>query len=112
MTFEKSEKFKEANDLLKTVLPQYQFISEAPKTPNDYQRQQEKHKKYKATDSAGNVYLIQNPAAWEDDFRDDQQPIKIRPKPELIMTFADLKKAAAGHTDKTRELFEPKENYK
>lgn len=87
--------FKEANELLKVVLPEYEFISKA-RGMNEPGVLQDGGKKYKATDNAGNVYLVRNPAAWPTRTTPNGETIRYRPHPELIMTFAELKKAAAN----------------
>lgn len=98
--------FKEANDLLKTVLPEYEFISKAP-SGDAREQLLDGGKLYKSTDNAGNVYLIRNPAAWAIRGKPDGSITRYRPPPELIMTFSELKKAAANRL--THELStEPK----
>lgn len=88
--------FKEANDLLKTVLPEYEFISKAPNAPDPDYALEDGGKLYKSTDNAGNVYLIRNPAAWRMRRDAEGSVTRCRQPPQLIMTFSELKKAAAN----------------
>jgi len=88
--------FKEANELLKTVLPEYEFISQAPRSHDPDYALDDGGKLYKSTDNAGNVYLIRNPAAWPVRENLDGSITKYRQAPKLVMTFAELKKASAN----------------
>lgn len=94
--------FKEANDLLKVVLPEYEFISKAPSAPDPNYALEDGGKLYKSTDNAGNVYLIRNPAAWPIKRDSEGRVVRYRQAPKLVMTFSELKKAAANQV--TNEL--------
>jgi len=63
----------------------------------DYILEKERGVQYAATDSKGNIYLCQNPAAWKEIIRDGKA-IKIKPKPILY-----LKKSNDGNDKKSHK---------
>jgi hypothetical protein len=93
------------SELLDSVLPEFKKISEAPTRaeieaeaeslgiPYEEMLKLEAQKKYKAADSSGNIYLIQNSAAWEQRVRQGEPlPWYVRPKPEFKFSAADVKR--------------------
>lgn len=108
-------------DILDRVLTEHQKISDAqngPADPNedrDLWESREREIRYKATDGAGNVYLLMNPAAWPEvtrrefvaspNGRDEHSgrtgtwvthQVKVRPPHKLVLSASAAQKAAAA----------------
>jgi hypothetical protein len=129
------ESGQELSAMLSCVLPEYELVSKAPNTDKmwdiaesraiddkriceifDFFCETEKTKKYKSICSkTGNVFLVQNPTAWEwkfvnsdysRDFEKEKRGVvncRVRPKPELVMTYADLKSKVTGSKKRERK---------
>lgn len=79
--------------IIEQVLPEYTKISKAPTRPPEgvnYETwaAEERKVRYKAVDENGNVYLIQNPAVWDEYSDDKGRRFKVRPQPILRYTYA------------------------
>lgn len=109
MSFEHSKLANGA--ILDLVLPQHQKVSLAPASIDHYGEAamaQERLIKYKAVDSSGNIYLMQNPSTWEIVVKNGVE-VKIRPKPELVMTASEALVAAG--LKKTKKPKDEKYSY-
>ena len=85
--------------LLNSVLPEYRSIAKAdPYNETDPEL-------YKAINAFGDIYLIQNPAAWKLGSLPDGSGLRIRLKPQLKLSRAQADKA------KNEFVFEPGEPY-
>lgn len=83
------------SDELKIRCPGYKPITEAPSMGELKQRAEsggvslsrlvelERLERYSATDSKNNIFLIQNPAVWDEKIVNGQV-VKFKPKPELF----------------------------
>lgn len=96
------------------VWPEYPAAHDMPKDPQDdpafwkitnpkerdefydQWRAQEAAKRYKAIDTAGVVWLIQNPAVWNRTKSADGVPVILRPKPVRLGKVADYRRGVAG----------------
>ncbi len=87
--------------ILDAVLPEYKRISEAPSFSDcEHYLANERERRYKSTDSRGNIYLVYNPAAWREEVTLAGQVVKIRPPAELVMTAEEAGSEARVKTKK------------
>lgn len=83
--------------ILDSVLFEYDAVSTAPKIQDisDAEFQVEIEKQYKALDSFGNVWLVQNPATWK--MTDKKDGVFFyRRKPIMVMRASEFRSQSRG----------------
>jgi len=123
----------DAKQVLDSVLPEYQRISQAPKSIfdlpefgayvekarrekwpasqrakeidrlDDLLMQRETGKLYKSIDAVGNIFLIVNPITWKTRQDSVGRWWRSRPEPKLAMAAADVQRAINGQRRSKRE---------
>lgn len=79
---------------------------------------EERQRRYKAVDANGTVYLVMNPWVRRIETREDGTCWVVRPKPQLVMTYAEAKRKAsqltvqASSSSADEPVPEPKEKKK
>lgn len=86
------------------ILPQYKKASEMPNVSDIINIHAERETKYKSIDADGNVYIIHNPAAWQESTDADGRTTRHRPPATLAYTAKAAIRAAEDKPEKQKEL--------
>lgn len=95
---------KDIRDLLDSILPEYKRISQADPYDTDDQNL------YKSANNRGDVYLVENPAAWREVVDDQGNYIRVKRPAQLIMTADQAEKSHTGLGVNPRQYSTPSES--
>jgi hypothetical protein len=105
-------KILDKTDFLKSAAPFFVPIAEANEHENDF------NKEFSCLNDLGDIMLIQHPNCWSLRFPENSHPVRIRPAPRLLMTYAQACKAitnndGTGSSQKSENQFkQTKTTYK